>query len=324
MDYVSTTLKNTTIDNNGKLIEDSASIKTNIEKLANNAQIASQTNEINLGQYLGTSYYTGNKNAKGDVLVTSKVRQIIDYVDNDALFTQEYNETADHYWRNTSITELTGNGLDEERLVSREVIPEYEIVDKKNISYKTAQRNNLILSVDDQNTDAGNISNAYFERELIPYSYYSANVENNLKAKIEEINNNTTLDNMQKAEQIKIAKSSYEAFASEIILTVTKTVSAQDDSDNMAYDNLAEIVKIENSVGRRDMSVVVGNAVPKNDEFTEALKERDSSATELITFTPPTGIEVEEGRTTQILILVITSLAIVIGGIIIIKKKVLK
>ena len=92
----------------------------------------------------------------------------------------------------------------------------------------------------------------------------------------------------------------------------------------MAYDNLAEIVKIENSVGRRDMSVVVGNAVPKNDEFTEALKERDSSATELITFTPPTGIEVEEGRTTQILILVITSLAIVIGGIIIIKKKVLK
>ena len=129
---------------------------------------------------------------------------------------------------------------------------------------------------------------------------------------------------MQKAEQIKIAKSSYEAFASEIILTVTKTVSAQDDSDNMAYDNLTEIVKIENSAGRRDMSVVVGNAVPKNDEFTEALKERDSSATELITFTPPTGIEIEEGMTTQILILVITSLAIVMGGIIIIKKKVLK
>ena len=81
---------------------------------------------------------------------------------------------------------------------------------------------------------------------------------------------------------------------------------------------------MENTVGRRDMSVVLGNAVPKYGEFTEALKERDASATELITFTPPTGIEVEEEMTTQILIMIIAAITIVVGGIVIIKKKVLK
>ena len=55
-----------------------------------------------------------------------------------------------------------------------------------------------------------------------------------------------------------------------------------------------------------------------------ALKERDSSATELVTFTPPTGIRAESTLTLQILAVVLIALVIVSVGIVIIKKKVLK
>ena len=285
---------------------DSAKIKADILALAENAKKDSQYYYSEdyvptIGKYLGTTYYTGKNHVRTgggteskDVVVSSKVRQIIDYVDNDAVFTPEYNTSSNHMWRNTSINELTGNGYDSERLLDYLVIPEYEIVDDSNVSYITGQRNNLILSVDDQSeiTDTIN-SNAGFESKLVPYNIY--------------------VDN----------QSSYQ-YKSEIGLTITKAVSAQDDADNLAYDNLTEIVKFENSVGRKDITVVTGNANPKFGEFTTALEERDSSATELITFTPPTGLTVEESMTTQVLVIVIVALGIIVTGIVIIKKKVLK
>ena len=102
---------------------------------------------------------------------------------------------------------------------------------------------------------------------------------------------------------------------------------------------MAEIVKIENSVGRRDMFVVTGNANPVGgimstledgtenftaDIFAEAHKERDSSATEVVTFAPPTGIRAEATLTTQILLISLVSLVILAVGVVILKKTVLK
>ena len=102
---------------------------------------------------------------------------------------------------------------------------------------------------------------------------------------------------------------------------VSKTVSAED--KDLSFDNIAEIVKFQNTVGRRDALAVTGNANPKFGEFIESLEERDSSATELITFTPPTGIETEVTMKTQILIVIAIAAVIVIGGILVIKKKLL-
>ena len=67
----------------------------------------------------------------------------------------------------------------------------------------------------------------------------------------------------------------------------------------------------------------MGNANPKFGEWEEALRERDTSATELVTFTPPTGIEVESQMKIQVLIIAMGAIGIVILGIVIIKKKVL-
>ena len=277
VDYVSETLaKVSTVDNSNQM-----AVKQDILKLAEEARASTA---VEFGKYLGTSYYTGNVNPDKDVVVKSKVRQVMEYIDNDAVFSENYNTESDHMWRNTTITELSGSGYDINRMVDSRVIPSYELIDPKGITYKTEQRNNLAISIDSE--ESGINSNANFEVYLTPYS-----VDN---------------DN----------------YKSQIALTITKVVSAQDDADNLTFDNIAEIVKFENSVGRRDVTVTAGNANPKLGEFSGALVERDSSATELVTFTPPTGNEKEHLLMIQILVVTIIALSIVVVGIVVIKKKV--
>lgn len=279
-DYTSATVEN---------ILDVAAANQTTEKLElvklarelkeNNARVDSA---FEIGKYLGTNYYTGN--IGNDTVVSTKVRQVIDFVDNDFVFTPAMNATENHLWKASNVTELAGNGYDSERLLDKTVLSEYELVDKHGVSYITPYKTNVILSVDTiKNSDL--VGNAGFEAKLLPYEF------------------------------------NQDAYKSQLALTVSKTVSAED--TDLSFDNIAEIVKFQNTVGRRDALAVAGNANPKLGEFAESLKERDSSATELITFTPPTGIEAETTITTQVLIVIAIASVIVIGGILIIKKRVL-
>ena len=71
------------------------------------------------------------------------------------------------------------------------------------------------------------------------------------------------------------------------------------------------------------MTAVPGNANPKEGEFKVSIDERDTSATELVTLTPPTGIETGIELTLQVLEVSVVGLAIIAIGIVVIKKKVL-
>lgn len=86
-----------------------------------------------------------------------------------------------------------------------------------------------------------------------------------------------------------------------------------DYEDAFAYSNCAEIIQVYSGPGRRDYEAVVGNYVPYSNE-----PEGDSSITGTSVITPPLG----EGRIYYVIAIV--SATIVIAGIIIIKKKVLK
>jgi hypothetical protein len=185
------------------------------------------------------------------------------------------------------MTELTGSGYKADNLLDRSVVPEYRILDKDGKEYIDPSRTNIVLSVDDD-SDATSFVNKEFEAALVPYEVDPHNSQSN------------------------------------IILTITKVVSAEDDTDKLSFDNIAEIVKTENTVGRRDVTVLHGNANPKLGEFAGSLAESDSSATELITFTPPTGIEAGIPLRTQILIVVLAGLAVITAGVVVIKKVVLK
>ena len=273
-----------------------------------NQEIISENNGYKIGSYLGRYYYR-NKLHNDDKIVTTKVRQLIDYVDNDAVFDQIDNNERNSSWRTTSIPELAGNGFAENRLVAEEIIQTFEILDKKGINYISDDKKNIILSIDDQNNlDASTnntLNNNDFERKLIPYEEAVR-----LGGSEEIINNN---------------------YSSQIGLTISKVVSSEDQANNLAFDNVAEIVIFENSVGRRMTVATPGNVDPKKGEFIEKLGEddsftleMDSSATELITFVPPTGIEEPEVMKTQIIMAATVGLIIMVGGIVFIKKKVLK
>lgn len=242
---------------------------------------------LDLGKYIGRAYYNGN--ISDDKVVATRVRQVVDYIDTDGAFTANYNNTKDHSWRNTTINELLGNGYEADRLIKTSLLSEYNSVDKNGIEYITENRNNIVLSIDNYK-ESDNLNNGEFEQTLYPYA--AADGNGNYKSAID--------------------------------LTVTKTVSATDDADNLSYDNIAEIVKYENISGRRDEATIPGNANPEVEQFEESLAERDQSATELVTFTPPTGLEVDKGMTLQVLFISGIALVILAVGVVVIKKTVLK
>ena len=117
--------------------------------------------------------------------------------------------------------------------------------------------------------------------------------------------------------------------SAKVTLYISRYFASEDDTSDI--DNLAEIIKTENTVGRRDVKAVAGNVNPfALDEtatpmgvYAASKFERDSSATELITLSPPTGMDSEENRTTQIIVVILIATIILAAGIILIKKKVL-
>ena len=116
-------------------------------------------------------------------------------------------------------------------------------------------------------------------------------------------------------------------------LTITRYVGS--DSDDLQIDNVAEIIKYNNKVGRRDELTIAGNQVPalaleKHVDLTTPPTvssgmqyERDTSATEVITLSPPFGSELSTWKL-QVIGSIAAGLAVVAGGIVLIKKKVLK
>ncbi len=85
-------------------------------------------------------------------------------------------------------------------------------------------------------------------------------------------------------------------------LTLTKTISSADDKDDLAYDNMAELVQFTNLVGRK------GN-IPGNQSPDEKPAESDSDYTETVIIAPPTG-----ANKSQTYLLVVSAILVLIGG----------
>ncbi len=248
-------------------------------------------NPTTFGQYVGSIYYYGEDGDPEDKVVTSTVRQLVDYIDNDARFSGQQNATTDTSWSNVTATELKS-------MVKPEIVTEQNgediVLDDKEIRYQTENINNLVVSVD---STESTLNNSGFIIELTP----------------------------QEAEQGK--------FMASMNLTITREVAG--DSDDLQIDNIAEIIKYNNKVGRRDELTIVGNQVPaqalidknimKADGTVSAgmQYERDTSATEVITLSPPFGSELSTWRL-QVLGSITLGLAVVAGGIVVIKKRILK
>ena len=99
-------------------------------------------------------------------------------------------------------------------------------------------------------------------------------------------------------------------------LVLSQLITSENNTDDLTYRNIAEIVKTSNTVGRRDKDSIVGNQDPTVFEITES----DTDMSQTVRILPPFG---STPKALVISITVVASIIILAGGIIFIKKKVL-
>ena len=99
-------------------------------------------------------------------------------------------------------------------------------------------------------------------------------------------------------------------------LTLTKTITSENNTDDLQYENITEIVKTSNTAGRRMAFSVVGNQDPSKEP-----QEIDADKAEIVRILPPFG---DSGLPIIILVVAIASMMIIVGGVFFIKKKVIK
>ena len=232
----------------------------NDEKQLQKSKKAYNGTEGYYGQYLGTTYYTGEDTGE-DTVASLKVDKIIDYVDNNLTFRQEDNKEAENKWEEIISEELSTQGL-----VSESVFYQMSmkaglsntvktLFDFNNISYDTNNKHNIVISVDDRKVGT-NIN------------------QNLLKFTVPE-------------------KSSEKNSSGTIYITTSKVLSSEEDTDKMTFDNAAEIVQYTTLTGRiTNLNATIGN-VNMSEFNTENSKidEPDSYYTERVVLAPPTGIE---------------------------------
>lgn len=211
--------------------------------------------------YLGETYYTGNV-GKNDTVAQLKVDQILDYVDNDFVFSSSENDTKNRTWRTTTTKELLNkNVLDQNKVLLDE---ERYLIDKKDVRYETDHRSNLLLSVDSNkkgNVTEGNISLSRF-----------LNTKNATKESTD--------------------------YTGKINVVVSKVLSSEDvtKGTGLNYENISEVVQYTSLTGRRTTlpnsegkGGILGNANVKNWNGYKK-SEDDTDAAEVITIAPPTGL----------------------------------
>ena len=226
-------------------------------------------NDNYYGKYLGSTYFLSTIKDT-DTIVDLKVDKILDYIDTNLTFPAAKNKDTDHSWATTTADALvSGDGVNgsllKKSLFSTDSTGNIikKLTNLKGVSFETTLSSNLAVSMDDRisdNQDINTIVNQKLSKFLEP----------------------------------KTTATTADKYSGYVVLTTEKLISSETDTDNLRFENLAEIVQFTTTSGRRtNFDTTIGNANIKNSsgEYIESLNEPDTSATEVITLTPPTGID---------------------------------
>ncbi len=266
-----------------------------------------KSGKITYGTYVGNNYYT-NKYSDTDKIVTTNVEQIIDYIDNNiGLDSDDNTNTENHAWEAISVAELQSNGVLSESVYTTTAEGDKTIVDNKGVSFEGTGKNNIVVT-------GSRDYNPEILKSLVPTD---------------------ASDLGETAGKIKI--------------TTSKTTSSDSDSNNLIFNNIAEILQYSNTVGRRDVNAVPGNAEVSRGTYVAATGyengslvedyegakevtvggtvkhlngEHDADASDVLTFTEPTGLNNQEIEKTNYTFVILIAAIVLAGGIFLIKRKV--
>ena len=236
------------------------------------------------GKYLGNVYYTGENNLeyndKEDVIATTKISEVLDYVDNDMTLDLSQNTESNNYLRNTSGEELVGRGMIAKYKSFDAPESWITILDNRGLSYTTKEDSRLAMVVDDR---------------------ISSNDDNNN----EELKNKSITRFLKPESGYDNESSAY------IYINTSKTLGAGDVNANLAFDNFTEIVGYRAETGRvttlqssaskskvsANKGVTIGDIIPENipendlyhPDHSDPTREPDIDMAETVTLSPPTG-----------------------------------
>lgn len=339
------------------------------------------------GKYVGLYYYTNNKDAVKendedisntlnekygygsymDTIVTTTVNQVTDYIDND-ISIDKVTSGSSIYTNNAWAESTAEERNDKFSLVSFEktddklVKADDKFVDNKNRSYIAGEdgnysKNNIALSINDHIYKSDVTYN-----KIVTVDSNSESEEKDLEIKdgvivpkIEQVKREGVyqMDSNGISEYNSDLTNEMKPGESRSIMIITSAQANDEAMQNMNYDNLMEIVVYSNSVGRRDMEAIPGNAnqiakqdfaykagylydyansdngyVPqqvsiKGDNGTKTiLTERDAyAARDTVTFSEPTGLSLERERidtTVRVVLVLLLVAAVAIIGVVVV------
>ncbi len=194
-------------------------------------QITYQLQVENTGEYDYNNtqfYYTGTIN-RGDIatsMVTTKVDELVDYINNNMEYRQVDNEYIDDDNTNTA-SSIQNN--------------KWEVIGK----------DTLITAGSNYQTNA-NLVNVNLQKQVKEFNTIVHITESPF---LDALKTSRNQDNEHK--NVASTRS--------IQLLLTQTLDPESDTDEMTYANIAEIAKTSNTVGRRMAVSVVGNQDPEKD-----------------------------------------------------------
>ena len=204
------------------------------------------------GSYMGLAYYTGKIDKDADVVSELKFDKILDYADNKLVFKQDENNSKEGTWIKTTTQELLN-----QQYIDAGIPVDGHLVDKNHVAYDTPEKSNLALLQDFRTSDTNNnIANADITKYLLPR-------------------------NSEAKDSFGMVK-----------FLVSKVISAEDDTKDMDFENIGEILEYSSVTGRvTNLATTIGDVNLSTKAEYEAGKEKsDTGAAEEVTLTPPTGL----------------------------------
>lgn len=266
------------------------------------------------GQFVGYTYYTGEVNNL-DVIAEMKFDRIIDYVDTNLEFGQ-LTQT------DTSLLGEVGTGTGAASALLDGDIRDQDFIGKQywsnNSSQKVETLEEYLFKLNKPWADKPWVTNPIagllvedFLTDLDGVKYKSLVMTVPDKYADNDEGNNSIFTKFLLPSSVNVDESKASAY-----LPVSKLLSSNEDTNNMAYENIAEVIQFTVLTGRRThFDTTIGNADihEVNDqieahnatatepdewnireygsiEFVTSGLETDTAATETITLAPPTGL----------------------------------
>lgn len=278
---------------------------------------------------LGYTYYTGQVSSD-DVIVTTSVDKIIDYVDNSLAFRKDDNADWSLIERMSEFTKASDVQGETTRMEYADFIATLQKLYGKNKVKKYTSRELTAMYENYQQTgkiqELGKTTTTNIENTEVTVLSNTKVIQNMkdrssgkayLNEDLEMVKTKSAKTTREPITQIIVTKALENTKLkpgenATVNLVLSKTISPNDDDDTLNYGNMAEILQYTNTAGRRDMDAIPGNQEPDEEPY-----EYDTDFTERVLITPPTG-----ANKAYYFVLAGVVLVILAGGIIVIKKKV--